>query len=429
LGGPEPDEKDGDAGGGKGGAGLGAHQEHLREFATKMQRSNGGNSAGTGERMKLKTLILMLVVLAAQGPGFAQATKTGGASSSGGSTSSSPKPQPPGDPPKLMNRDGDKLHMAGRGGDRLTGNVTITGGAVPWDPIAITVRCDGKEKFTTTTDGKGFFAINSVDDRGPNTVKADPKPAGWQYLGCHVQAALPGFNSSTIVIANRNALDSTNIGTIKLSREENSGGSTVSSTTASAPKDASKAFEKARAAWLENKPDHAEKELQKAVQAYPQFAEAWYQLGRLQETANPGEAAKSFSKAATADPKYILPHEQLAILAVQGQKWQDVVDETKRIVELDPRGTAQIWYYSALGNFQLKNMDAAEAAATKALAMDPLHQQPNAEQLLAVLLANKQDFAGALAHLKNCLTYFPPGPDLELVKEQIAQIEPAVKPR
>jgi len=39
----------------------------------------------------------------------------------------------------------------------------------------------------------------------------------------------------------------------------------------------------------------------------------------------------------------------------------------------------------------------------------------------------KDDFAGALQHLRNCLTYFPPGPDFDLVKQQIAQIEPAVK--
>lgn len=374
----------------------------------------------------MKFFVFALAVLTVPATAFAQATKTGGGSPGAGSPSTSSAPPATADPAK-MNRDMDTLHKMGGGGDRLTGNVTVTGGAAPWDPITVTVLCDGKEKYTTNTDGKGFFAINSVDDRGPNTVKANVKPAGWQYVGCNVQAALPGFNSSTLAIANRGLTDSTNIGTIKLTREENSGGSAVSSTTASAPKDAAKAFEKARSAWLENKPANAVKELQKAVQMYPQFAEAWYQLGRLEEAVNPGEAANSFSKAVAADPKYVLPHKQLAILAVQAQKWQEVVDETKRTLELDPRGTAQVWYYNALGNFQLKNVDVAEAAASQALAMDPLHQQPNTEQLLAVILANKQDYAGALQHLKNCLTYFPPGPDLDLVKEQIAQIEPAVK--
>ena len=128
-----------------------------------------------------------------------------------------------------------------------------------------------------------------------------------------------------------------------------------------------------------------------------------------------------------SDPKFVPPHEHLAIIAGAQQKWQETLDETKRSLELDPRGTIQIWYYNALGNFQMKNADEAEKSANKSLAMDPLHQQPNTEQLLAVILASKQDYAGALEHLKNCLTYFPPGPNFDLVKQQIAQIEPAVK--
>jgi hypothetical protein len=59
--------------------------------------------------------------------------------------------------------------------------------------------------------------------------------------------------------------------------------------------------------------------------------------------------------------------------------------------------------------------------------MDPLHMQPNTEQLLAVILVQKGDSPGTLEHLRNGLTYFPPGPDRELVKQQIAQIQPAVQ--
>jgi tetratricopeptide (TPR) repeat protein len=327
----------------------------------------------------------------------------------------------------MINRDWDRMKQPGHAGDRLTGSVDVSGGAVPWEPITVSVICDGKTKYTTNTDAKGLFAIVSSEDRGPNTVKADPKPVAGQFVGCNVQAALTGFNSSTLPISERYVLDTTNIGTIHMTREENSGGSVVSSTTASAPKDAAKSFEKARAAYLENKPDKAEKELQKAVQVYPQFAEAWYEMGRLQEAKNPAEAYNSYSKASAADPKFVPPHEHLAIMAGAQQKWQEVLDETKRSLELDPRGNIQVWYYNALGNFQMKNADEAEKSANKSLSMDPLHQQPNTEQLLAVILASKQDYAGALEHLKNCLTYFPPGPNLDLVKQQIAQIEPAVK--
>ena len=52
----------------------------------------------------------------------------------------------------------------------------------------------------------------------------------------------------------------------------------------------------------------------------------------------------------------------------------------------------------------------------------------NTEQLLAVILARKADYAGALLHLNNCLSYMPAGPQADLVKQQIAQLEPKVTP-
>jgi hypothetical protein len=67
--------------------------------------------------------------------------------------------------------------------------------------------------------------------------------------------------------------------------------------------------------------------------------------------------------------------------------------------------------------------DVAEKAATTSLAMDPSHVAPNTEQLLAVMLAGRGDYAGALAHLQSCLTYTPPGPNADLMKQQIEQLQ------
>jgi cytochrome c-type biogenesis protein CcmH/NrfG len=68
----------------------------------------------------------------------------------------------------------------------------------------------------------------------------------------------------------------------------------------------------------------------------------------------------------------------------------------------------------------------AEASARKSLAMDPQHLAPNTEQLLAVILAGKGQYAEALKHLQNSLTYLKPGPNADLVKQQIAQLEKVV---
>jgi tetratricopeptide (TPR) repeat protein len=321
----------------------------------------------------------------------------------------------------------DTLMQQGRSGDYVGGNVIVAGGSLPWDPIPVTVICDGKTRYTSTTDPKGNFLIAPVrtDDSAIGNHDTKTKLAA-QFVGCGVQAALPGFDSSTLTIANRNMADDPNIGTITLKREEGSAGAAVSSTSASAPKDAVKSFEKARAEWLDKKPDRAQRDLEKTVQAYPQFAEAWYQLGKIQETSNPEEAGKSFSKALAADPKFTLPYEHLAPLAAQSGKWQELVDYTSHELELNPRGTAETWYYSALGNFKLNKRDVAETSALKALSMDPLHTEPNTEQLLGVILASKRDYAGALQHLRNCLTYLPAGPNTEIIKQQIAQLEQAV---
>lgn len=374
--------------------------------------------------MKTKLIALFIGLLVFPSSGFSQGSKPG-------TGSPAPNPGPsttPGDPSKYLNRDWNKLLRSGRTGDALIGNVSLEGGALPWDPIPVSVTCDGKIRYTTRTDAKGYFLIAPAEPLGSTTLKADPKPLASQFVGCGVEAALPGFNSSTLPIANRNVLDSANIGTITLHREEGSADTALSSTSAAAPKDAVSSFEKARKESFDNKPDRAQKDLQKAVEAYPQYAEAWYQLGKIQETTKSPEAANSFSKAIAADPKFSLPYEHLAPLAAQAGKWQELVDDTTRELALNPRGTLDIWYYNAFGNYQLKKTDVAQASALKSLSMDPLHVQPNTEQLLAVILVEKQDYAGALQHLRNCLTYFPPGPSLDLVKQQIAQIEPAVAP-
>src|SRR6202008_4575216 len=105
------------------------------------------------------------------------------------------------------------------------------------------------------------------------------------------------------------------LGTIILSSEGRGGGTEVSLTTKSAPAPAMKAYEKARADWLEGNPGGAQKNLQKAVQAYPEFAEAWLQLGRLKEDGDRPGARAAFAKALAADPDFILPYEQLAAMS------------------------------------------------------------------------------------------------------------------
>ncbi len=320
--------------------------------------------------------------------------------------------------------------MAGRqhGSLMLKGNVVVAGGQLPWDPIPIVVVCGETVRYDTQSDPKGGFRIESAPRASEIvTTKSDSKsPNPAQMIGCKVRAELGGFQSSNLNIANRTIEDDSDLGTITLTRDEKTPGTAVSATSGAAPKDALKSYEKARVEATNNHPENAQKELEKAVRIYPQFAEAWYELGKLEEAQKPQEALNAYSKAVAADPQYYPPYDHIAAIAAQQKKWQDVADAASQGLKLNPTGTPQLWYFSAVGNYNLGHADIAEKSANTSLAMDPNHKAPNTEQLLAVMLAARGDYSGALNHLHNCLSYTAPGPNADLMKQQVAQLEKMV---
>jgi Tfp pilus assembly protein PilF len=311
-----------------------------------------------------------------------------------------------------------------RAGGALLGKVVVKDELLPWDPIVVTVSCDGAAAYTAETDAKGYFAILPSRIPGEMSLQGDrERQMKVHFEGCTVQAFLAGFKSSGLSITERNLRDSPELGTITLTREFTARGTAMSATSKSVPASAAEHWSRAGEEMLADRPERARRQLEEAVRIYPAFAVAWYQLGTLQRLSNPREAEIYLRKAAAADPAFVSPHEQLAALAVQQQDWWGALQSLNQYLQLDPNGTTHIWYYSALSNFQLGNIEAAEGSANKLLTMDPLHNTRNGEQLLAVILARKADYLGALSHLRHCLSYIPQGPDAELVKAQIAQLE------
>lgn len=327
---------------------------------------------------------------------------------------------------KYANFDQTMSHQ--RGSVYFQGKVAVAGGALPWDAFPVVVNCNGVTRYDTRTDPKGTFKIEAAPASSEvAAIKSDStKPTPTQLTGCDVSAQLQGFKSSKLTIINGNLMDNPDIGTITLSVDERATGSAISPTTVAAPKDALKSFDKARADAQSGHPDSAQHDLEKAVKIDPQFAEAWYQLGKLEQATKPQDAMDAFAKAQAADPNFIPAYEQAAVVAATQKKWQDVIAATDHALKLDPAGTPQLWYLNASGNYNLGHADVAEASARTSLAMDPSHEAPNTEQLLAVILAARHDYPGALDHLRNCLTYMPPGPNADMIKQQVAQLEKIV---
>ena len=106
--------------------------------------------------MKTRLLLLLVGFFALESAGLAQGSKPGQSAPSPGPTTTA------GDPTKYLNRDWENVYNQGRTGDHLRGNVTLAEGALPWDAIPVVVMCEGKAKFTTTTDAHDDFVIARV---------------------------------------------------------------------------------------------------------------------------------------------------------------------------------------------------------------------------------------------------------------------------
>jgi tetratricopeptide (TPR) repeat protein len=336
----------------------------------------------------------------------------------------------------------------------LTGKVVMEDGTPPPESVAIQLVCRATARSLGYTNPKGNFAVDVNDRKNAATfadASEDPNSFGGNstrpnsavnpdgntnsgvtgraLMGCDLSAALAGFRSDILHLDARHGQDNPEVGTIILHRLANVEGLTISATSALAPKDAKKAFEKAQNFERQQKWEAAGKEFRKAVDIYPRYAVAWYQLGLVEEQEKDPEAArKSYARALAADAKFVSPYQALAVMSAQEQKWQDVVDHTEHLLRLNPVDFPQAWYFNSLGNFYLKNMDAAEKSAREGISRDPAHHYPDLNHVLGVLLAMKRDYPASVEQLRDYIHYAPNAIDTEEVKRQLAEVERVMGP-
>lgn len=230
----------------------------------------------------------------------------------------------------------------------------------------------------------------------------------------------------TIKLAGYRTMDATlhNGAVIVLKRIGDHEGSTVSMTSLNAPKEARKAYEKGAAAMSESRWAAAQKSFEKAVELYPQYAQAWCDLGEALHAQSQGkEARTAWDRAIEADPNYLKTYLQSARLALEEGRTQDALETTNRALEQNPFEFPGIYFFNAVAHFNLKQMDAAEKSVLQAIEHDRLHEIPRAESLLGSILANRADWKGALEHFNKYLEYSPNAADAANVKKQIALLE------
>ena len=246
----------------------------------------------------------------------------------------------------------------------------------------------------------------------PRSRPYDPNPQD----GCSVRISLKGYQSVHVTLK-ENAV-------IVLRRLGEQEQSSVSVTALNAPKDARKAYEQGSAALADRKWDIAQKDFEKAVAIYPEYAPAWNDLGAaLVAQSKLAEARAAWERSIKADPRYIKPYLQLARMAIVENRSQDASDLAEKALAQNPVEFPAIYFYYAIAQHSLGHQDVAEKFALRATELDTTHNYPRAEFLLGTLLDAKGDRKGAIEHFGKYLAEMPKAVDADQVRQRIAILE------
>ena len=321
----------------------------------------------------------------------------------------------------------------------LSGKVLLEGGGVLPEPVAIERVCNGVSRREGYTDFKGQFefqvgASMTFQDASETDSRTAPnaqshatsglaRRGGVDLNGCELKAMLPGFQSTVIVLHTSGDNWQYEVGTLFLKRVGDAKGSTISVTSMAAPKDAMRDYEKAQKAKQE-KPAEAEKELNKAVQIYPQFAAAWTALGDLHRKQDRFDLARTeYQQAVKADPQFVNPVYGLGTIAMQEKKWEEAAQLTEQVVKMNSLAFPVAYFFNAAANYNQQRFERAEESAKRFKTLDTDNSHPEVRLLLSHIFVRKQDFAGAAREIREYLTIAPEAPEAESLKTQAQRLE------
>ncbi len=319
----------------------------------------------------------------------------------------------------------------------IAGRVMLSGaGGVP-DHIPIERICNGMVRREGYTDSHGEFqfelgrnqerdASQDDSDRMVTTraARSMEGASGIRYDGCELRAALPGFISSMVSMRVENDANVVHVQPIVLTRMGGVEGSTISMTSMAAPKEARNAYEKGRKAGGEKKFDVALKELNKAVEIYPQYAVAWSLMGEIHRLQNQFDPAKKeYTQALAADSRFLSPYFGLAAMAMVENKWTEAAQFTEQLIALNAFAYPLAYYFNAAANYNLGKLDLAEQSARKFLQMDSAHSRPDIALLLGNILAAKHQYAEAAQLYRGFLAARPDAPNADEVRKEAQRLE------
>lgn len=299
----------------------------------------------------------------------------------------------------------------------VSGNVMLASGGTPPEPVRIKYVC-GTRASETLSDSKGRFTVFVQQEYGFQDASLAGSYKNRAAGGsCMIQAVASGFRSSTI----------TDGGTIILTPLGDAEGSVISVTSLAAPKKAKALFFKA-VQELGKGPsanlDKAMKDLQKAIDEYPEYAAAWARLGQVKaESGDADGAIVALEKSVQLDERYLLPYDALVRLYMGKGDWDHATELTKFVLGINPADTAMRWY-QAVCSYETGHDDEAMSLIGEVV-KDPeaAKQFPQTQRIMGLIYAKRGEYAEAAAAYKRYVQWDPDGQAVAAVKKQLNEWE------
>src|SRR5882762_2249770 len=337
----------------------------------------------------------------------------------------------------------------------LLGRVATSDGAAVPNDVLVERVCNASVRQQVHATSRGDFSMQmgsmadsvldasaSGDRASQDDVASKASRAGIsrrELANCELRASASGFRSSVISLVDLDSFGSSiDVGAIVVRRATKIEGMTLSATPYKAPKDARRAYEKGLQAERNGELADARKYFETAVEIYPSFANAWFQLGTVLQNENQKDAArKAYTQATTIDTRFLQPYLSLASMAYQTGNWAEVLNLTGHILNLDPLNHAAVtgyildldplnyadaYFYNAVANYNLNQIEDAEKSGLQAEHLDLRTHFPQLHLLLAEIFARTNNYALAIAEIQTYLALAPHAKDADQAREQLAKL-------
>jgi hypothetical protein len=229
--------------------------------------------------------------------------------------------------------------------------------------------------------------------------------------GCEIRVAAPGYRTLMRPITDPATLGTIDLGTLQLYRTTSVAPGAVSVSSLLVPNKARKEFDQGVKDLQNNHVPQATQHLEKAVDLYDKYAEAWNELGRAYAlNHDQAKARDSYGKAIAADSKFAPPYVGLAALQLEAQDYESAAETIDNGAAIDPAVRSGVGgYIEGFANYRLNRLDAAEQDLLQA-EKGPHQSIPQLHAVFADIYMQKQDMASAAAQIRAYLKEAPDGP-------------------